>query len=151
MQDPWADSAPSQGRYDRPAPPPQFRAQTPAAPQAYQQPQFQPVPQRNPAQQPGYYGRPQGYRPQPPVQALRKTSLTAAEQFWYILMCISFGAGYFAKIPAKKAMADFGMVEMTAAEKFWYILMCFPMGAGYFCKVPVAKAIIEMQHRAGAS
>jgi hypothetical protein len=62
-------------------------------------------------------------------------------------MCISFAAGYFAKIPVKKALSDFGLAEMTAAEKFWYVLMCIPMGAGYFCKVPVAKAIEEMQRQ----
>jgi hypothetical protein len=62
-------------------------------------------------------------------------------------MCVGFGAGYFAKIPGKKALADFGMAELTTAEKFWYVLMCIPMGAGYFAKVPVAKAITEMQYR----
>jgi hypothetical protein len=32
--------------------------------------------------------------------------LTAAEQFWYVLQCIAFGAGYFAKIPVKKALTE---------------------------------------------
>jgi len=133
--------------------PPQFRGEPPQAgftpaPQPRYQPARQPEPdpwaepEPWPAPQPPRYGEP--YRPAP--QPLRKTSLTAAEQFWYILMNISFGAGYFAKIPAKKAMADFGLAEMTAAEKFWYVLMCIPMGAAYFLKVPVAKAITEMQY-----
>ena len=32
--------------------------------------------------------------------------LTAAEQFWYVLQCIAFGAGYFAKVPVKKALSE---------------------------------------------
>lgn len=28
--------------------------------------------------------------------------LTAAEQFWYVLQCIAFGAGYFAKVPGEE-------------------------------------------------
>jgi hypothetical protein len=32
-----------------------------------------------------------------------KMRLAAAEQFWYVLQCIAFGAGYFAKVPVKKA------------------------------------------------
>lgn len=110
--------------------------------QAYSRPvaSWQPQPQG-----PGYAPVQQHYAPQPGM--FRKTSLTAAEQFWYVLMCIGMGAGYFAKIPAKKALSDFGLAEMTAAEKFWYVLMCLPMGAAYFCKVPVAKAITEMQGR----
>ncbi len=39
------------------------------------------------------------------------------------------GAMYFATIPAKKALSDFGLAEMTAAEKFWHVLMCLPFGA----------------------
>jgi hypothetical protein len=84
--------------------------------------------------------------PHPQVPVLRKVALTAAEGFWYVLMCIGFGAGYFAKIPVKKALSDFGMAEMTAAEQFWYVLMCIGFGAGYFAKVPIAKAISEMPH-----
>jgi hypothetical protein len=141
-----------------PATPPQFQRQA-AALQEFEpapQPQFQPArqpPQYQDARQPPLqqwpprqspvYGRPQV----PVAQLLRKTSLTAAEQFWYIMGNIAFGAMYFAKIPAKKAMADFGLAEMTAAEKFWYVLMCIPLGAGYFAKVPAAKAITEMQYR----
>ena len=88
---------------------------------------------------------PQGYG-QPVVQSqpARLYGLTAAQKFWYILSNIAFGAGYFAKIPGKKAMADFGMTDLTGAEAFWYILMCIPFGAGYFAKLPVAKALSEM-------
>jgi hypothetical protein len=132
-----------------PAMPPQFQGRR-APQQDYPptgQPQFQPArqpaPQQWPTREASDYARPQALAAQP----LRKTSLTAAEQFWYVLMNIGFGAGYFAKIPGKKALNDFGMVEMTAAEKFWYVMMCIPMGAGYFAKVPVAKAITEMQRR----
>jgi hypothetical protein len=71
--------------------------------------------------------------------------LTAAQSFWYVLSCIPFGAGYFAKIPAKKAMADFGLATLTGAEAFWYILMCLPFGAGYFAKLSTAKALSELE------
>jgi hypothetical protein len=36
----------------------------------------------------------------------RRLRLTAAEQFWYVLQCIAFGAGYFAKVPVKKALSE---------------------------------------------
>ena len=74
----------------------------------------------------------------------RKTALTTWEGIWYVLMCIAFGAGYFSKIPAKKALQDFGLVEMTSAERFWYVLMCIGFGAGYFAKIPTAKALSEL-------
>jgi hypothetical protein len=77
--------------------------------------------------------------------AARRPELTAAAQFWYVLMNICLAAGYFAKIPAKKALSDFGMAQMTGAEKFWYALMCVSFGAGYFAKIPVAKALTEMR------
>jgi hypothetical protein len=77
-------------------------------------------------------------------QPVRRYGLTAAQKFWYILGCIPFGAGYFLKIPAKKAMHDFGMTELTGPEAFWYILMCIPFGAAYFAKLPVAKALSEL-------
>jgi hypothetical protein len=86
---------------------------------------------------------PQGYG-QPSAPAVRKTGLTAAEKFWYVLGCIPLGAMYFAKIPSKKALADFGMAELTGAEQFWYVLMCIGFGAGYFAKIPTAKAISEL-------
>jgi len=74
----------------------------------------------------------------------RSSGLTAAGHFWYILSCIAFGAGYFTKIPAKKAMADFGLCRLTGAEAFWYVLMCIPFGAGYLAKVPTLKALSEL-------
>ena len=79
------------------------------------------------------------------VGAVIKAALTTWEGIWYVLMCIALGAGYFSKIPAKKALQDFGMVEMTSAERFWYVLMCIiPPGAGYFAKIPTAKALSEL-------
>ena len=76
---------------------------------------------------------------------MKNIGLTAAEKFWYVLGCIAFGAAYFQKVPAKKALSDFGLVEMTSAESFWYVFMCIPFGAGYFAKIPVAKALSELQ------
>jgi hypothetical protein len=74
-----------------------------------------------------------------------KIGTTGAESVWYALMNIPFGAAYFAKIPVKKALADFGLVPgLTGAEQFWYVLMNFAFGAGYFCKVIAAKAISEL-------
>jgi hypothetical protein len=98
-------------------------------------------------QQPSQYGQLQPHAPQSPAvpfSAPSRRGLTGAQQFWYVLQCIAFGAGYFSKIPAKKALADFGMAEMTGAEKFWYVLQCIAFGAGYFAKLPVAKALSEM-------
>jgi hypothetical protein len=100
--------------------------------QQYGQPQYQQV---------------QAYEPHQPAaaaQGQRRTGLTGAQQFWYVLQCIAFGAGYFAKIPAKKALADFGLAELTSAERFWYVLQCIAFGAGYFAKLPTAKALSEM-------
>jgi hypothetical protein len=97
--------------------------------------------------QPPQYGQVQPHVPQSPAVPFSAPSargLTGAQQFWYVLQCIAFGAGYFSKIPAKKALADFGMAEMTGAEKFWYVLQCVAFGAGYFAKLPVAKALSEM-------
>jgi hypothetical protein len=71
-------------------------------------------------------------------------ALTTWEGIWYVLMNVALAAGYFAKVPVKKALQDFGMVEMTGAEQFWYVLMCLPLGAGYFAKVPIAKALTEL-------
>ena len=111
-------------------------------------------PQRDPYANPQLPAMPQyasqGYG-QPPAPSVRKTGLTAAEKFWYGLGCIPFGAMYFAKIPSKKALADFGMAELSAAESFWYVLMCIAFGAGYFAKIPTAKAISELaQFRSAA-
>jgi hypothetical protein len=118
--------------------------------------QQQPYNQGQYGQPQGQYGQPQHqqvqpYQPQQPVapyqapaQVQPATGLTSAQHFWYVLQCISFGAGYFAKIPSKKALSDFGMVEMTGAEKFWYVMQCIAFGAGYFAKLSTAKALSEM-------
>jgi hypothetical protein len=111
----------------------------PAVPSQFQQPTHGYEQARFEPQQTQYQQEPRTH-----VPAVRKVALTAADRFGYVLMCIGFGAGYFAKIPVKKALSDFGMAEMTAAEQFWYVLMCIGFGAGYFAKVPVAKAISEM-------
>lgn len=76
--------------------------------------------------------------------AARKVALTTWEGIWYVLQCIAMGAGYFCKVPAKKALKDFGLTTMTGAEQFWYVLMCIAFGVGYFAKVPIAKAISEL-------
>jgi hypothetical protein len=39
--------------------------------------------------------------------------MTDAEQFWYVLQCIAFGAGYFAKIPHKKALSELAQNPRT--------------------------------------
>ncbi|WP_133055617.1 hypothetical protein [Mycolicibacter engbaekii] len=75
----------------------------------------------------------------------KKAALTTWEGIWYILMCINFGAGYLAKVPAKKALQDAGMGTMTSAEQFWYLFLCLSFGAGYFAKIPIAKALVETQ------
>ena len=78
-----------------------------------------------------------------PVPRPRAFPLTGAEHFWYILQCVAFGAGYFAKIPTKKAQSDAGLVEMTSWERIWYVVQCIAFGSGYFAKVPVKKALSE--------
>jgi hypothetical protein len=40
------------------------------------------------------------------MSTVGRLRLTAAEQFWYVLQCIAFGAGYFAKVPVKKALTE---------------------------------------------
>lgn len=107
--------------------------------QPWQAAQNAPVPYAQ--QQP--YPQHQGFAQ--PLQQRPAYGLTAAQKFWYILGNIPFGAAYFSKIPAKKAMADFGLCQLTGAEAFWYILMCLPFGAGYFAKLPVAKALSELE------
>jgi hypothetical protein len=109
-------------------------------PYARQQRMVQPQ-QQYPQQ---YSAPPQQYAPRP-VQQVPQSGMTAAAKFWYILMCIPLGAGYLAKVPAKKALADAGLATMTGAESFWYIAMCiFPPFAAYFAKIPTAKAISEL-------
>jgi hypothetical protein len=87
---------------------------------------------------------PQGLQPTPQAGATGKTGFTSAEGFWYLLGNIALGAMYLRKVPAKKAMSEFGLAEMTGAEKTWYTILCILCGAGYFAKLPVAKAISEM-------
>ncbi len=33
-------------------------------------------------------------------------STTSAEQFWYYVQCVAFGAGYFSKVISKKALSE---------------------------------------------
>ncbi len=75
---------------------------------------------------------------------MRKTVLTTWETIWYVLGCIWFGASYLTKVPAKKAMQDFGLCQMTLAEQAWYIVLCIWFGMGYFAKIPTAKALSEL-------
>ena len=74
----------------------------------------------------------------------RKSGLSVWEGFWYVVMCIPMGAGYFAKIPAKKALHDAGLAKLTSAERFWYVLGCIPLGLFYLLKIPTAKALTEL-------
>lgn len=78
--------------------------------------------------------------------ALGSGATTAAETFWYVLGCIYFGSSYLMKVPVKKALAEYGLVEQTGAEKFWYVIMnVFGLGAGYFSKVIIKKALSEVR------
>jgi hypothetical protein len=80
----------------------------------------------------------------PRVPGQYATGLTSAQQVWYTLHCIYFGMGYLAKVPAKKALEDYGMAQLTSAEQFWYTVECILFGAGYFAKLSTAKALSEM-------
>ncbi|MEU9138333.1 hypothetical protein AB0D33_20630 [Streptomyces sp. NPDC048404] len=82
-------------------------------------------------------------------QYLGQGSTTSAEKFWYILGCIYFGAAYFQKVPVKKALSEYGLVEMTGAEKFWYVVECIFFGAGYIAKVTIKKALSEVRNGGG--
>ncbi|MEB8343857.1 hypothetical protein [Streptomyces endophyticus] len=79
------------------------------------------------------------------TQTLGRGTTTGAESFWYVLGCISFAAAYFAKIPSKKALSEYGLCEMTGAEKFWYVVQNICFGSGYLAKVPVKKALSEVR------
>lgn len=79
-----------------------------------------------------------------PNTGVSTVRLTAAEKFWYVLQNIGFGAGYFAKIPAKKALHEVGLAEFSGWEQFWYVLQCIAFGWGYFAKIPVKKALTEV-------
>lgn len=67
--------------------------------------------------------------------------MTDAENIWFILSCICFGAGYFSSLPVKKGFSDAGVGTMTQAGSFWYVLQNIGFGYGYFKKIPVAKAL----------
>ena len=78
----------------------------------------------------------------------RKIHLTAAEAFWYVLGCIAMGGAYFAKLPVKKALHDFGYgPALAGAERFWYRLGCVALGGAYFAKISAAKALTEVAAR----
>ncbi|MFF4548609.1 hypothetical protein ACFY1J_30985 [Streptomyces sp. NPDC001406] len=79
------------------------------------------------------------------AQSLGHGETTAAEGFWYVLGCICLGASYFAKIPVKKALSEYGLVAMTSAERFWYVVMNIAFGSGYLSKVIVKKAMSEVR------
>jgi hypothetical protein len=69
----------------------------------------------------------------PTKKALEEAALaqrTEAERVWYPVLCISFGAGYLAKVPGKRALEEAGLVRRTGAEEFWYVLTCVYFGAG---------------------
>jgi hypothetical protein len=78
-------------------------------------------------------------------QSLGHGNTTSAEAFWYVLGCIFFGASYFAKIPARKALEEYGLVTLTSWQKFWYVLMNIFFGSGYFSKIIVKKAMSEVR------
>ncbi|TGA87563.1 hypothetical protein [Streptomyces sp. MZ04] len=79
------------------------------------------------------------------TESLGHGSTTAAEGFWYVLGCIFFAASYFAKIPVKKALSEYGLVTLTGWERFWYVLMNIGLGSGYLSKVIVKKALSEVR------
>ncbi|WUH90005.1 hypothetical protein OG900_07705 [Streptomyces sp. NBC_00433] len=81
-------------------------------------------------------------------QTLGNGENTSWEKFWYVLGCIYFGAAYLSKVPGKKALSEYGLVEMTGAEKFWYVVQCIFFGAGYFNKIIVKKALSEVRFAA---
>lgn len=80
-------------------------------------------------------------------QVLGKGKTTAAEGFWYVVMNFAFFAAYFAKIPVKKALEEYGQVQqLTTWENIWYVLMNISFGSGYFAKVVVKKAMSEVRY-----
>jgi hypothetical protein len=103
-------------------------------------PQWSP-PDAHPVVPPQY--SPQGYQPPPRPGTATATGFTSAERFWYLLGNIAFGAMYLRKVPAKKALSEFGLVEMTSGERTWYTILCVLFGAGYLAKLPVVKALSE--------
>lgn len=79
------------------------------------------------------------------TQTLGTGRSTGPESFWYILGCIALGASYFAKIPMKKALAEYGLVTLTSWEKVWYVVENIALGSGYFAKVISKKALEEVR------
>jgi len=79
-------------------------------------------------------------------QVLGRGDTTAWERIWYILGCLYFGASYLSKVPVKKALSEYGLVQLTGAEQFWYVLECICFGTGYFSKVIIKKALSEVQY-----
>ena len=69
--------------------------------------------------------------------------MTAAERFWYIIENIALGAGYFAKLPAAKALDEvYGTERVKGWARFWYVLFnILPPGGMYLAKVPVKRAL----------
>jgi len=140
--------------YPQPGEPRQSYGPYGQAPQHFEQPTLQPgssapypnavvarqAPSHAPVQWPA---QPQPY-PVPGVADRR----TSAERFWYVIQNIAFGAGYFAKIPAKKAAIEVtGRGSLTGFENFWYVLGCIAFGYMYFAKVPAKKALVEVMTR----
>lgn len=77
-------------------------------------------------------------------QSLGRGTVTTAEAFWYVVGCVAFGANYFAKLPVRRALMEYGLLTVSRWERFWYGLMNI-IGAGYFAKVIVKKALSEIQ------
>jgi hypothetical protein len=129
---PWAsaDSQPQAPQARAPADQTQVRQQWPP-------PDAQPLVPRQYDQR--------GLEPAPQAGATGTTGFTSAERFWYLLGCLALGAMYLRKVPAKKALSEFGLAEMTSGEQTWYTILCILCGAGYFAKLPTVKAISETQ------
>ena len=79
-----------------------------------------------------------------PPYAASGQGLTSAGRFWYLLGCLAYGANYFAKVCAKKALSDFGLAALNDTERAWYTVLCIACGLGYFTKIPTAKAVSEL-------
>lgn len=51
------------------------------------------------------------------TSAVRRRTSTVAGQFWYVLSCIAFGAGYFAKIPRKTALTELAQLPVASVPR----------------------------------
>jgi hypothetical protein len=122
-------------------PPPRAPADQSQVPHQWSPPDAQPL-------VPRHYD-PQGFQPPPQAGSTGRTGFTSAERFWYLLGNIALGAMYLRKVPAKKALSEFGLTEMTSAEETWYTILCILCGAGYFAKLPTVKALSETPPFAG--